>query len=126
MDRSQINAWTGQIVDAAMKVHTALGPGLLESAYEACLQYELQKRGLQVRNQVVMPLVYDGIRLELGYRIDLLVEETVVVECKAVREITPVDKAQVISYLRLNNFPVGMLINFHEERLKNGIHRFAN
>lgn len=126
MDRSQINAWTGQIVDAAMKVHTALGPGLLESAYEACLQYELQKRGLQVRNQVVMPLVYDGIRLELGYRIDLLVEETVVVECKAVREITPVDKAQVMSYLRLNNFPVGMLINFHEERLKNGIHRFAN
>lgn len=126
MDRGQINAWTGQIVDAAMKVHTALGPGLLESAYEACLQYELQKRGLQVRNQVVMPLVYDGIRLELGYRIDLLVEETVVVECKAVREITPVDKAQVISYLRLNNFPVGMLINFHEERLKNGIHRFAN
>ena len=126
MDRRRMNKITGAIVDAAIKVHKVLGPGLLESAYEKCLEYELQKRGFRVKCQIDMPVVYDDIRLDLGYRIDMLVEDIVVVECKAVRELTPIDKAQILSYLKLNNFPVGLLINFHEELLKDGIQRFVN
>ena len=126
MDKENINNITGSIIDAAIKVHTALGPGLLESAYEACLQFELVKRGLAVRRQVEMPILYEGIRLEVGYRIDLLVENCVVVECKAVRELTPIDTAQIISYLKLSDCPIGLLINFHSKLLKDGIHRFAN
>jgi GxxExxY protein len=122
----KVNRLTGSIVDAAIKVHKLLGPGLLESAYEACLQFELVKRGFLVRRQFDMPLQYEGIRLDVGYRSDLLVENCVVVECKAVRELTSLDKAQVISYLRLSKCPVGLLINFHVELLKNGIQRFAN
>lgn len=126
MDRRRMNEITGAIVDAAIKVHKVLGPGLLESAYEKCLEYELQKRGFRVKCQIGMPVVYVDIRLDLGYRIDMLVEDIVVVECKAVRELTPIDKAQILSYLKLNNFPVGLLINFHEELLKDGIQRFVN
>ena len=122
----KINQVTGSVVDAALKVHRALGPGLLESAYEACLQFELVKRGYVVARQVEMPIEYEGIRLDVGYRIDLLVENCVVVECKAVRELTSIDTAQVISYLRLSNCPVALLINFHVKLLKDGIQRFAN
>jgi GxxExxY protein len=121
-----INEISGQIVDAAMKVHTALGPGLLESAYENCLLYELHRRGLKAVAQLELPIVYEGIRIDAGYRIDLLVEDAVIVELKVVEKILPVHKAQVISYLKLSGKPVGLLINFHVERLKDGIHRFAN
>ena len=122
----EINKITGEIVDAAMKVHTALGPGLLESAYEACLVYELQSRGLRVRSQVELPIAYEGVKIDVGYRLDVLVEETVIVELKSVESIAPVHKAQLISYLKLSSTKVGLLINFNGERLKDGITRLVN
>ena len=121
-----INNITGQIVDAAMKVHTALGPGLLESAYEACLAHELRKRGFSIERQKEMPIEYDGILIDIGYRLDLLVNDKVVVELKAVSEVAPIHKAQILSYLKLGKKPVGLLINFNVRRLKDGIKRFAN
>ena len=122
----ELNQITGEIVDAAMKVHTALGPGLLESAYEACLLHELRKRGLKTDSQLELPVVYDGIHLDVGYRIDLLVEDTVIVELKAVTEIQPIHEAQLLSYLKLSHKKIGLLINFHVHRLKDGIRRMAN
>jgi len=120
------NQISGQIVDAAMKVHSTLGSGLLESAYEACLLFELHKRGLAAARQVELPVVYEGLRIDVGYRVDLLVEETVVVELKAVQETTPLHKAQLLSYLKLGNFALGLLINFNVLHLKNGITRMVN
>ena len=117
---------TGSIIAAAMKVHKSLGPGLLESAYEACLMYELDKQGLVIRNQVPLPVQYDEITLDTGYRIDLMVENTVIVELKSVDKLLPVHKAQLLSYLRLANRSVGLLINFNEVMLKNGIRRIVN
>ncbi len=122
----EINNITGQVIDAAMKVHTALGPGLLESAYEACLVHELRKRGFQVDAQLALPIEYDGVRLDVGYRIDLLVEDTVIVELKAISEIQPIHEAQLLSYLKLSKKKIGLLINFHVLRLKDGIKRMAN
>ncbi len=122
----QINEITGQIVDAAMKVHTALGPGLLESAYEACLAHELKKRGLQAVTQVGLPVEYDGVMLEVGYRIDILVENQVIVELKSVAELHPIHQAQLLSYLKLADKRIGLLINFNVLRLKDGIKRMAN
>ena len=122
----ETNDITGQIIDAAMKVHTALGPGLLESAYEACLVHELRKRGLKVDVQLELPIEYDGVRLDVGYRIDLMVEDTVIVELKAVSEIQPIHEAQLLSYLKLSKRKIGLLINFHVLRLKDGIKRMAN
>lgn len=121
-----INNITGQIVDAAMKVHTALGPGLLESAYEACLAHELKKRGFSIERQKEMPVEYDGILIDIGYRLDLLVNDKVVVELKAVSEVAPIHEAQILSYLKLEKKPIGLLINFNVQRLKDGIKRFAN
>jgi len=121
-----INDVTGQIVDAAMKVHTALGPGLLESAYEACMAHELKKRGFSIERQKEMPVEYDGVLLDIGYRLDLLVNDIVVVELKAVAKVAPIHEAQILSYLKLGKKPVGLLINFHVQRLKDGIKRFAN
>ena len=95
-----------------MKVHPELGPGLLESAYEVCLIYELKKRGLHVADQVARPVVYEDVRLDAGYRMDLVVDETVVVEIKAVDEIAPIHKAQLLSYLKLSGLKVGLLLNF--------------
>ena len=109
-----------------MKVHTRVGPGLLESAYEACLLYELEKAGLRVSTQVPFPLVYDGLKLDVGYRIDLLVENLVIVEIKCVEAILPVHKSQLLSYLRLTDKSLGLLINFHVEHLKEGIRRIVN
>ena len=120
------NEMSGKIIAAAMKVHTAVGPGLLESAYEACLLYELQKAALRVSTQVPFPLVYDGLRLDVGYRIDLLVENLVIVEIKCIEAILPVHKSQLLSYLRLTGKPLGLLINFHVEHLKEGIRRIVN
>ena len=104
MERNEIS---GAIVDAAMKVHSALGPGLLESAYAACLRHELIKRGLKVASEVPVPVVYDGIKLEAGYKLDLLVEDTVVVELKAIEALAPIHQAQIISYLKLAGKPIG-------------------
>ena len=115
-----------EIIKAALKVHSILGPGLLESAYEACLLYELQRAGFKVAAQVPLPLVYESVKLDLGYRIDLLVEDTVLVELNAIEEIAPVHKAQLLSYLRLSKKSLGLLINFNVTHLKEGIHRVLN
>ena len=122
----EINERTGQVVDAAMKVHTFLGPGLLESSYEACLAHELNRRGMAISTQYPIDLIYEGLKLEVGYRADLLVENAIIVEIKAIEKILPVHEAQLISYLRLTGFKVGLLINFHEERLRDGIRRRVN
>jgi len=108
-----------------MKVHSALGPGLLESAYEACMAHELRKAGFKVMRQVGLPLVYDGVELDVGYRVDLLVEDRVIVELKSVEKMIPVYDAQIISHLRLSGKRVGLLINFHVVKLKDGIKRFV-
>ena len=123
---SSVNEITGSIVGAAIRVHQALGPGLLESAYEACLMYELGELGLSVKNQLVLPVRYKGIEIDAGYRIDLLVEEQVIVELKSVERILPVHKAQLLSYLRLANKVTGLLINFNERFLKDGVKRVMN
>ena len=122
----ELNDVTGQIVDAAMKVHTALGPGLLESAYQACLAYELRQRGLQVQTEVDLPVRYGETHLDVGYRLDLLVESQVIVELKSVEKIIPLYEAQLLSYLKLSGKKIGLLINFNVARLKNGITRLAN
>ncbi len=122
----KINRVTGVIVNAAMKVHSVLGPGLLESAYQACLARELRNRSVMVASQVAPPVVYEGEKLELGYRIDLLVENSVVVEVKCVEAIHPVHEAQLLSYMRLSGIPVGLLINFHVARLRDGIRRMVD
>ena len=119
------NEVSGIIVDSAMRVHTCLGPGLLESAYEGCLLYELNKRGLHVERQKAMPVVYDGVTIDLGYRIDLFVENCVIVELKAVERLAPIHQAQLLSYLRLSGIEVGLLINFNVHHLVNGIRRLA-
>lgn len=111
------------IMDAAFKVHRALGPGLLESSYEECLAYELGKSGLKVEKQRALPLIYEEVKLEAGYRIDLLVESKVIVEVKAVESLLPVHWAQVITYLRLSDLQLGMLVNFNVKLLKDGMHR---
>lgn len=121
-----INEITGQIIDAAVKVHSALGPGLLESAYEACMIYELRKRGLLVESQVGLPVEYDGIRLNVGYRVDLLVQKVVIVELKSVEKIIAIHAAQILSYLKLSRLEVGLVINFNVCWLKDGLQRFVN
>lgn len=126
MNSEEINVRTGQVVDAAMRVHRALGPGLLESAYSACLAYELTKRGRQVITQMLLPVVYEEVRIELGYRIDMLVDGAVVVELKTVTKLLPVHEAQLLSYLRMSKYRIGLLINFHVPVLKDGIRRMAN
>lgn len=122
MNRNEIS---GAVVDAAMKIHSALGPGLLESAYCICLKHELIKRGLKVSSEVPLPLVYDGIKLDAGYRLDLVVDDTVIVELKAIEALAPIHQAQIISYLKLSGKPIGLLINFHSLHLKDGIKRFV-
>ena len=121
-----INEISGQILDAAIKVHKELGPGLLESAYEACLTHELRKRGLKALTQVGLPIFYDGLQLDVGYRVDLLVEDAVIVELKAVEHVLPLHEAQLITYLKLSDRRLGLLINFNVLRLKDGYKRFAN
>ncbi len=123
--RAAINRVTGRIIGAAVDVHRALGPGLLESAYEACLVYELRECGLSVEQQKPLPLVYKAIQLDCGYRLDLLVDDCVIVEIKAVSELAPIHSAQLLSYLKLSGYPVGLLINFNVTVLKNGIRRLV-
>ncbi len=126
MDANELNRISGQIVDAAMKVHSALGPGLLESAYEACLEFELSRRGLRVRRQVLLPVLYENIQVDAGYRIDLLVEDAVIVELKSVSELSPLFEAQALTYLKLSKLRLGLLMNFNVLHLKDGIKRLVN
>jgi GxxExxY protein len=115
-----------EIVDAAYKVHTTLGPGLLESVYQAVLEYELRKRGLQVKAEQPIPVVYEGVHLEVGFRADLIVEDKVIVELKSVETLHPVHKKQLLTHLRLANKRLGLLINFGAFLIKDGISRVVN
>lgn len=114
------------IIGAALKVHSAVGPGLLESAYEACLVYELEKRELRARRQVLIPVRYEDLMIDNGYRVDLLTDDRVVVELKAVETILPVHRAQLLSYLRLGNLRLGYLLNFNVAHMRDGIVRMLN
>jgi GxxExxY protein len=120
------NTLTSEIIAAAIEVHRRLGPGFLESAYEVCLVYELRKRGLKALSQVGLPVIYDEVKLDVGYRIDILVEDLVIIELKAVEKVIPLHEAQLISYLKLSGKKVGLLMNFNVTRLKDGITRRAN
>lgn len=122
---SGINKITEAIIGAAMKVHSALGPGLLEKAYTTCLAYELRNAGFDVQVEVELPVFYERVRIELGYRADLIVNDLVIVELKCVEKIIPVHEAQIISYLRLSRKNLGLLINFHVRHLRDGIKRFV-
>lgn len=117
---------TERIIGAAIEVHKALGPGLLESAYQKCLFYELKSQGFAVKQEVPLPITYKNIVLDHGYRIDLLVENEVVIEIKTVEKFTDVHSAQILTYLRLGHFPKGLLINFYTKLLTSGIKRFIN
>jgi GxxExxY protein len=121
-----MNSISGKIVDAAFHIHKALGPGLLESVYEVVLAHELQRRGLCVERQHPVPIEYDDIRLQMGFRADLLVEDKVIVEIKSVETIAPVHKMQVLTYLRLADKRLGLLINFNVALIKDGIYRIVN
>jgi len=125
-ERDRLNKITETIIGAAIQVHRTLGPGLLESAYLACLSYELGKKGLVVEQQKPVPLVYEEVKLECGYRMDLLVERSVVVEVKSVDALAPIHEAQTLSYLRLSGCKLALLINFNVTVLKDGIRRFIN
>ena len=125
MTRTELNQLTEKIIGAAIEVHRHLGPGLLESTYETCLVYELERLDLIVERQKALPVVYKDDKLEQGYRIDLLVEGVVIVELKVVEEINSVHEAQVLSYLKLSGCPAGLLLNFNVKLLKQGIRRFV-
>ena len=114
------------ILDAAFKIHRTLGPGLLESVYQATLDFELQKRGLRVVQQVGLPVYYDDIKLELGFRVDLIVADKVIIEIKSVEALAPVHRKQLLTYLRLMNLRLGLLLNFNVELMKSGIQRVVN
>ncbi len=115
-----------EIVDSALKVHRALGPGLLESAYQHCLAYELRKRGLRVETEVYLPVRYDGQEIDAGYRIDMLVEECIIIENKAVAELLPIHQAQILTYLKLRKLWLGFLINWNVTLIKKGLNRVVN
>ncbi|MBB3187212.1 GxxExxY protein [Microbacter margulisiae] len=119
----EINEITRLILEAAYKVHSELGPGLLESSYQACLAYEIRKRGLHVETEVALPLVYEEIKLECGYRIDMLVENKVIIELKVVEALNDVHLAQILTYLKFSHINTGLLINFNVKSLKAGIRR---
>ena len=114
------------VVDCAVKVHTALGAGLLESAYEACLAHELERSGLEVKRQVPMPVQYDDMELDIGYRVDMFVNDRVIVELKAVEKLLPIHTAQLLTYLKLSRLRLGFLLNFNVEHMKHGVKRVVN
>ena len=120
------NEIAGQVVDAAFKIHKTLGPGLLESVYEEILAFELRKRELKLERQVAVPVVYESVRLEIGFRIDLLVEDKLIIEVKSVEKILDVHKSQLLTYLKLTGKRLGLLINFNEKLIKSGMSRVAN
>ena len=120
---TELEEITSEVIDCIFKVHKTLGPGLLESAYESCLMYEIKKRGLKAIKQKQLPLIYDGIKLDDGYRIDILVEDKLIIEIKASESLTDVHLAQVITYLKLSKNKLGLLVNFNVTLIKNGIKR---
>ena len=122
----EMNTLTGTIIGAAIEAHRILGPGLLESAYEACLAFELKEQGLKIDRQIELPLIYKNLYLDCGYRLDLLVNDAVVVEIKAITTIAPIHLAQLTSYLKLTKCRVGLLINFNVTMLRDGITRIVN
>jgi len=124
-EAQRVNQITEKVIGCAIEVHRGLGPGLLESAYEECLCYELAQTGLQFRLQVALPVNYKTVKLDCGYRMDLVVEDLVVIEIKAIESLLPVHSAQMITYLKLSGKPVGLLLNFHEETLLRGLKRIA-
>ena len=121
-----VNEISGQIVDAAIKVHSVLGPGLLESTYEGCLLFELHKRGLNAVSQVELPVRYEEVRIDVGYRIDIVVEGAIILELKSVDKIHPIYRAQLLSYLKLSDKKLGLLLNFNVMLMKDGIERIVN
>ena len=121
MDRDPV---TERIIGCAIEVHRALGPGLLESAYQKCLAFELGQHGIQFRQQVPLPVEYKGTRIECGYRIDLLIDDAVIVELKSVDQLAPVHDAQLLTYMKLAGIRTGLLINFNQQRLVDGLRRF--
>ena len=125
-EKEQLNAITDKIIGSAIEIHRQLGPGLLESAYESCLVYELTELGLKVEKQKPLPVIYKDVKLDCGYRMDILVEDKVVVEVKSIEALLPVHDAQVLSYLKLSGCKVGLLINFNVELLKRGLKRIVN
>jgi GxxExxY protein len=125
-EKDRLDQITRRIIGAAIEVHRHLGPGLLESSYETCLVFELKQLGFTVEQQKPLPVVYKGIVLDCGYRLDLVIEDSVIVELKAVEQLAPIFEAQLLSYLRLTGKKVGLLINFHVAVLKNGIKRLVN
>lgn len=124
--RTRLNKISGDIIAAAVRVHIQLGPGLLENAYLACLEHELRIIGFEVRTQVYLPVEYKGVKVKLGYRMDMLVEDSVVVELKTTDGIDPLSRAQLLSYLRLSGKKLGLLINFHSYKLTDGLVRVVN
>ena len=122
----KIDTITSEIIRAAMVVHSALGPGLLESVYQACLTHLLRQNGLSVETERPIPVSFNGLRFDLGFRLDMLVEEQVVVEVKAIGRIQPVHSAQLLSYMRLSDKKVGLLLNFHVRHMRHGIQRLVN
>jgi GxxExxY protein len=122
----ELNEISGRVIACALKVYTAIGPDVLESVYQTCLLHELQKAGLRAHAQVALPVEYDGLRLDSGYRIDLLVENTVIIELKCVEALLPIHKAQLLTYLRLANKSLGLLLNFNVVHLREGIKRVLN
>ncbi len=125
-NQRQLNNISRIIVNAAMKVHSALGPGLLESAYQGCLKYELVSTRLKVQTQVELPVYYENVTIDVGYRLDMLVANSIILELKSVDRLIPIHEAQLLSYLKLSNKQLGLLINFNVPRLKNGIKRIVN
>ena len=123
---NKIDQIASEIVDSAFKIHSKLGPGLLESAYEVCMAHELTKRGFAVERQKPQPVFYDGIEIETGYRLDLLVGASVIIELKAVEQLAPIHQAQLMTYLKLSDKSLGFLINFNVPLIKQGIRRIAN
>lgn len=114
------------IIGCAIQVHKALGPGLLESVYQQCLSHELKKLNINCISEVIIPISYDNLYLESGFRADLVVQDQIIVEIKSIEQLSPVHKAQILTYLKLSKKPLALLINFGETYVKNGIHRFAN
>jgi len=125
-EKDRLDLITDSIIGAAVDVHRAMGPGLLESAYEACLAFELAERGLKIEQQKPLPVVYRKVKLNCGYRLDILVENSVIVEIKVIERLAPVHKAQLLSYLKLSGCKVGLIINFNVKILKDGIIRVVN
>ena len=122
----ELNQISGAIVNSAMRVHSLLGPGLLEEPYKQCLAHELRTRSFPVEVEKTLPVIYDGVRVEIGYRLDLLVEGEVVVEVKATKEIAPIHRAQLLTYLKLSGKHLGLILNFNEKHLRDGIARMVN